>query len=103
METGARNSVVAYFAALKNLSGKPDESGIPTVCPRDLAEGLLGSAARWEAVCRRAAKLLSTHEASAGREDPLDAVAEAEECARDISRELDLLGERGQDGREPRP
>jgi hypothetical protein len=89
MELGTRKSVVAYVSTLRNLSGAPDESGIPTTCPRDFAKKLHDSATRWESICRQAVALLSTYECEVDREDAREVLEEAEECARDIMVELD--------------
>jgi len=88
---GTRDSVVGYVSALKNCGESPDESGIPTICQRDFAKGLFESSLRWESICRRAGKLLSSYEYEVKGQDPIEVLEEADEVARDIMIELDRL------------
>lgn len=88
MDLGTRDSIVAYTEALREGSGEPDGSGLPTVCPLVLARGLYESSLRWESICRRAVKILDHHSGSVQGEEPCEALKAAEEEAENIARSL---------------
>lgn len=88
MILGTRNVAVAYTSALREASSGINESGVPTLCPLNLAEKLYKSSQRWESICHRAGELLSEHAVDVEGDAPEVILEEAKEDADNIAMSL---------------